>query len=206
MQGACDLEIMRGTGQNLIRMVIQKGKIQCVALPNHLSKCYLQQVVATPLWSPLPCLPLLLSHCDRKGSSGAWLHTGDWEKPCPDPLLGELKWGKWQSRTMCVLDADAAHRGRGWPSFLREAVSRTRGQGRLGFGLDLWLMQKGMLLWAVVYFAAQRTLQSCANLSVIFNYLSQFTCSCLCLVITAAHTLLFWRSQWFWSLTLPLQA
>lgn len=49
MQGSCDLEVMCGTGQNVILMVIQKGKIQCVALLNHLSKCYLQQVVATPL-------------------------------------------------------------------------------------------------------------------------------------------------------------
>ena len=48
MQGARDLEIMHGTGQNVMLMVIQKGKTQCVALPN-LSKCYLQQVVATAL-------------------------------------------------------------------------------------------------------------------------------------------------------------
>lgn len=46
---AHDLEIRHGTGQNVILMVIQKGKIQCVALPNHLSQCYLQQAVATAL-------------------------------------------------------------------------------------------------------------------------------------------------------------
>lgn len=37
-------------------------------------------------------------------------------------------------------------------------------------------MQKGMLLWAVVYFAAQRTLQSHANLSASYFQLLEPVC------------------------------
>lgn len=81
MQGACDLEITHGTGQTVTLPVIQRGKVQCVALPDHLSVTWSRRGLLLSE-VPISCLPLLPScHCGRKVWAGAWLHPEGWEKP-----------------------------------------------------------------------------------------------------------------------------
>lgn len=206
MQGSCDLEVMCGTGQNVILMVIQKGKIQCVALLNHLSKCYLQQVVATPLWSPLPCLPLLLTVIGKAHlGHGCIEETG--RSLALTPFLGN--WGEGSDRAgLCVcwmqmqhIEGEADH-----PSWEKQCPGQ-EGRGDLALVWTSGWCRKECCYgqWYTLQHREHCKVMQTSQL-VIFNYLSQFACSCLCLVITASHTLLFWRSQWFWSLTLPLKA